>query len=158
MGKRVGTKRSDRRWLDDTGQEWASRYEYQVFCAFRDLGVNIRKCGKGDTIEYSEPKRNNKCLECGSERVVQTRTYTPDLCIDPDSEGGRTFIEVKGYMPAPKRKLFKDMLKGRPDIDIALVFEKDTRAPKSKLRYLEYTKRYFKIPAVAGIKNLEDLL
>lgn len=156
---RVGRKRSDRRWRDEEGVEWDSQFEARVYERLRSYGVAVRKCDKGDTLSYSEPKRGHECLACGSTEISQSRAYTPDLFVDTSEAGDGSegyYVEVKGYFPAPKRKLFRDFLKARPDVSVRLVFETDARAPKSQLRYTTYCDRYFKIPRVVGVAGLQE--
>lgn len=152
---RVGKKRSDRRWQSEDGTVWDSRFEYEVYEHLRAAGVNVRKCGKGDTISYTEPRRSSQCLECGSNEVVQLRTYTSDLLVR-QGDGSEYYIEVKGYFPAAKRSLLRHLIKARPDVNIRFVFASNAKAPGSKLRYAEYCAKYFKVPCVVGLNGLEE--
>lgn len=156
--RKVGTKRADRRVVDSDGVEWASEFERKVYERLRACGADIRKCDKSDSLTYSEAKPRCVCLDCGGNRVVQERIYTPDLFVITQRSPRGFYLETKGYFPAPKRRLFKDFIKAREDIDVRILFERDNRAPKSKLRYTEYCARYFKIPCAAGVDNVEDLL
>lgn len=142
---RKGSKRNDRRWLAEDGQEWASEFEYRVFEALRSAGHRVRKCGEGDSISYTESKRNTVCLECGSSQCVQYRTYTPDIfCVPkrlPESKG--FYIEVKGYFRAEKRRLFQSMRASNPNCDLRVIFQSNFKATKT-MRISQYFDRYLK--------------
>mgnify|MGYP003340999475 FL=1 len=117
-----------------------------VFQVLRDAGHNIRKCDERDTISYTEPKVNARCVACGSWECVQDRSYTPDLLLIPqggdDSDG--YFIEVKGYFRREKRQLFRVMRNSRPDINLRLILEADHWVTKGKTRMTDYARRYLK--------------
>ncbi len=154
---RVGRKRSDRRWIDPSGQQWASKYEWETYEYLRSIGANVRKCTEGDTVTYSEPKRGCVCLECGSGSVVQERRYTPDLFVIPEGEheSGGYYIEVKGYFRGEKRRLFRCLRQDRPDIDIRVVANANPKT--GKLRLTEYFARYLKTtPIVIGYENIPE--
>ena len=151
MGRRMGYKRSDRRWVDDEGTVWASKFEYKVFAGLRDSGCNVRKCTSSDTFSYTEHKPNVRCVECGGCDCVQDRTYTPDLFYTPEQgEGSGTgyYIETKGYFAAPKRSLFRSLRASRPDIDLRVVLESDGWVTKGKTRLTDYFSRYLKTTPV----------
>ena len=152
---RVGRKRADRRWIDETGQEWASKYEWETYEYLRAAGADVRKCTEGDSITYCEPKRGCVCLECGGSDVVQERVYTPDLYIVPKGsrENEGYFIEVKGYFRGEKRRLFRCMRQSRPTIDLRVVANANPKT--GKLRLTEYFARYLKTtPIVIGYENI----
>ena len=144
---RVGTKRGDRRWRSDDGRIWASKFEYQVFDAFTRAGCDVRPCDARDTVNYVEPRRNSRCLECSSSDIVQDRSYTPDLCVNQAASGhdeSYYFVEVKGYFPATRRKLFRDYRNAVPSHRVRIVFEKDGWVTKGKSKYSDYCDRYLK--------------
>ena len=145
---RVGTKRSDRRWRDPDGTIWASEFEFIVFDALTRAGRNLRKCGPSDTVDYTEQKRSNLCLECGSNKIVQVRTYTPDLCFvrkgRRHSHGRAYFIETKGYFRRQGRSLFRHFVKSNPSYPIRVIFERDGWVTKGRTKYSDYFDRYLK--------------
>jgi hypothetical protein len=154
---RVGSKRSDRRWIDPSGEQWASKYEWQTYEYLRAGGSRVRKCDSSDTVDYCEPKRGCECLECGSSDVVQKRRYTPDLHIIPkgrqDSAG--YYLEVKGYFRGEKRRLFRCLRAARPDIDLRVV--SDNNRKTGKLTLTQYFDRYLKTtPMVVGYNNIPE--
>ena len=154
---RVGRKRSDRRWLDPTGEQWASRYEWETYEYLKAAGANVRRCTEDDSINYTERKPRCRCLECGSGNVVQERTYTPDLYLVPKGreESGGYYIEVKGYFRGEKRRLFRCLRNDRPDIDIRVVANANPKT--GKLRLTEYFARYLKdTPIVVGYENIPE--
>ena len=154
---RVGTKRSDRRWIDPDGEQWASKFEWRVFDHLRSSGANVRRCTSSDSIAYTEPKPNVTCLECGGSECVQERIYTPDLYIVPhggDDKSGY-YIEAKGYFRKEKRQLFRHLRKSRADIDLRVVLESDHWVTRGKTRLSNYFDRYLKeTPYVVGFKQI----
>jgi len=144
---RVGSKRSDRRWEDETGEVWASKFEWEVFDTLSRSGRNVRRCTSSDTISYTESRPNVSCLDCGGSNCAQNRTYTPDLFLLPqaatsDSEG--YYIEVKGYFRDEKRKLFRCLRKARPDIDLRVIFASNHWVNRPRSRLSDYFTRYIK--------------
>ena len=149
-GRRVGTKRSDMRWEDPNGAVWASRFEYEVW-----LGIvgtwGAERCVSGrDTLTYTSPVRQARCLGCGGGAVVTDRTYTPDFLVRDSRRrqpnGPCYYIEAKGYLRAEKRRLLRDLRKARPDIDLRFLVERDYKATSS-MTILQWIERYMKCPA-----------
>ena len=116
---------ADHRYVDETGTEWASEFEYRVFEGLQLLGYDVRKCGEGDSFDYTSTVTRGHCLECGSSRIGQRRTYTPDLYVSdlpgPNGPEGR-YIEAKGYWPAHKRNLLRSAVRSNPDTHLVFVF------------------------------------
>ena len=158
MGRRAGFKRADRRWIDDDGTVWASKFEYTVYAALKESGATVRKCTASDTVDYTEHKRNVRCVECGSCECVQDRTYTADLFFTPasafdtaaasDGSSGGYYIETKGYFAPDKRRLFRSLRETRPDIDLRVILETDGWATKGKTRMTQYFAKYLKTTPV----------
>ena len=146
MAGRVGSKRSDRRWKDPDGTVWPSRFEWEVYSTLKASGVDVRRCDAGDTIDYSEPKPNVSCLECGSSECAQNRKYTPDLYITTSTPDGASgyYVEVKGYFRNEKRKLFRCLRASRPDIDLRIIFGSNHWVTKGKTRLPNYFDSYIK--------------
>ena len=162
---RKGTKRSDRRFIDARGQEWASELESQIYETLRaDDRILVRKCAseEGDTFEYTSPIRKGKCLECSSRQIAQERTYTPDLYIRPKVKTGEYgrgyFTEIKGYWPASKRSLFRHFLKQHGGVDSRVILQEAAayRAVTSSLNLLEYVHKYMKVPVHVWNGRLPD--
>ncbi len=139
---------ADRRYIDGTGTEWASRYEAEVYWHIRGLGVPVRKCKQGgsDTFAYHSTVVRGRCLECESLDVVQDRTYTPDLFVgDPRGlDAGGYYVEAKGYWRAPQRNLLRSVVKANPDLNLLFVFQKDLWITRGKSKYSDYVRKYFK--------------
>lgn len=159
MGRRVGTKRSDRRWKDEDGTIWASKLESDLYRELsRDQRITIRKCDERDTFDYTTPVRLASCVECGSGKCVQRRQYTPDFYVDVEGAGGDGrgyYIESKGYWRSSARSLLSHFLKCRPDIDLRIIFERD-KAATPKLTYIEYATSRLKIPAIVWQGKLPE--
>jgi hypothetical protein len=150
-GRFAGQKRSDKRYWDEAGVEWASRFECEVFNGFlerADGRVEVRrtvkgKVGQSDSLAYAHPKRAASCLQCGSDQVVQWRSITPDLYVGDPASG--YYVEAKGHFPGGKRAAYRSFrtYEGTRHIVVRFVLQKNERATK-KLTMLEYFARYFK--------------
>src|SRR5690348_8060904 len=88
-GHRVGTKRRDMRWQDESGEVWDSRFEYEVYRGYKAAGLSIRRCTEADSIRYTRQVRNGVCRKCNSNSVVTEHTYTPDFFISADKADTR---------------------------------------------------------------------
>lgn len=142
---RVGTKRSDLRCKAPDGSIWASSFEYDIYAALRDSGVRVRRAEEADSLSYSTPVKLGKCAGCGSDSVVQERTYTPDLVVVPAgsvADSGGYLIETKGYFPGPKRNLFRQICAQRRDVDLRLVVQHDLWVTRGKTKLSDWAKRY----------------
>jgi DNA-directed RNA polymerase subunit RPC12/RpoP len=152
MGK-VGKKRADRRWKAPNGQIWSSEFEFRVYEGLAEsLGRGrVHKCeqGESDTFNYSSSTVKGTCLECGSKRVVQQRTYTPDIRITGiQSENNGPvlrYIETKGYFKPKQRGLLRSFLKTGPSVDLCIILQQERKATQ-KLKLTEYIAKYMKIP------------
>ena len=61
--------------------------------------------------------------------MVQGRVYTPDLFVDHDptwegAERAGYFIECKGYWPAEKRSLLRQVVEQNESLDLRVLFAK----------------------------------
>jgi hypothetical protein len=134
----MGKSSKDHRWLSPNGEEWDSRFEFQVYESIHNSGqAPVRRCTKdkrkeSDTLVYTMPVRDASCDACKSTEVSKRRTYTPDL-YSPDAYGrddrvyshAGFYIEIKGYLRADQRALLRAFCKARPDIDLRIVFQRD---------------------------------
>lgn len=143
------------RWQDPDGTVWASKFEYEVFATLREKGYAVTKTSPEDSLPYASDVKQGRCLECGSKRVVQERSYTPDLFVhtSPSAGGGvqdsgriRTgyYIEAKGYLRADRRKLLRCFRKANPDVDLRLVAQRDYKVGKGTLS--SWAVKYLKVP------------
>jgi hypothetical protein len=154
-GFRKGFKRADKRWVDDEGREWDSRFEWQVYTALERSGASIRRCDKRDVVSYGTPVRGGHCVDCGSANMVQRRTYTSDIYVmgdESEDDGGGYLLELKGYWQAPKRTLFRYIAKQCQDegINLRIVFENGRPMRGTKLTGPEYVRKYCK-GVIAGV-------
>src|SRR5208337_3161975 len=127
-GKRAGTKRSDRHWIDPEGNIWDSRYEYLVFRAYADAGKEVRRTSKSDTFSFMPEISGGKCRACGATEVGQQRTYTPDLHVTadyPESPTVEYYIEAKGYLRAKERALLRAFYKANPNAPVRYLLQRD---------------------------------
>lgn len=131
-GRRVGTKRSDKRWESPDGEMWDSKYEYEVYREFIRSGVAVRRCTKSDTMAFVLPIKRGICGTCGSAKVGQQRHYTPDLLAttsDPQLSPKHYYIETKGYLRAKERSLLRSLYKAYPDASICVILQRDYPIP-----------------------------
>lgn len=160
---RKGSHRSDRRWVDEDGNIWASKWEHDVYQGLRRNGYRVRRCDESDTIAYTTPINSGACLECGSTGVVQHRTYTADLFVvtDPEQpdEAQGYLVECKGYFARDKRAMFVEVAKELKSLgqDIRIIFtnnNKSTLGRGIKSTPVGYIHRYCKnvIPGVWNSK------
>lgn len=126
-GQRVGTKNSDRRWEAD-GEEWDSRYEYQVYRAYADAGWTIRRCNQSDTFSFTLPIRAGTCLACGATTVGQHRRYTPDFHVTtPASQHPPVsyYVEAKGYLRTSQRSLLRHFHSQNKDSGVRYLLQRN---------------------------------
>lgn len=132
--------------MDPSGDVWASPFEFNVYDAIKLAGKHsIRRAGDSDALTYSTSVKLGRCEKCGSHTVVQDRTYTPDLyLIRETGQAGqeRYFVEVKGYLPGPKRNLFRQVKAQHPNVDLRIVAQSDHWVTKGKTRLSDWAKRY----------------
>ena len=137
LGKKVGTKRADMRWQSPDGDIWDSQFEYKVYKAGIHAGIRLRRCVKGreaDTISYRHSIRGASCQDCGSDRVGSARQFTPDLFVYtglPDRPEDGFYLEIKGYLRAPKRALLRSLFKEKQDLDLRFILQSDFKVSKS---------------------------
>ena len=138
----------NRSYTANDGTVWDSRFESEVYDRLSLLEVPMRRCEAGrDSLPYDSSIKEGFCLECESNSVVQRRLYTPDLRVGDVGggiESGGSYIEAKGWWPAPRRRLLREALKGKPLVRMLFVFQKDNWITKGKSRYTDYVARYIK--------------
>jgi hypothetical protein len=136
---RLSNKRSDTRYVVDEVQ-WDSKKEWEVYNVLSQSRANVRRAvkGSGDTFDYVRPIRSARCVECGSKRVVQLCTYTPDIYV----EVGRSayWIEAKGFFQQSKRAAFRDFRKAHPGVDLRIVAFNNHKVGKGRL--MDYLAKY----------------
>jgi hypothetical protein len=81
------------------------------------------------------PLRKNKieCSECGNNKIIQTRKYTPDFFL----ENG-VIIEAKGRLTADNKNLYKAFVEQYPDVDFRMVFMRDNKIGKGDKKYSDW--------------------
>lgn len=131
------------RWIAPDGAVWDSKFEYEVYKAAKDAKLPVYRAVKGtpdgaesDTVAYWDSLRVGSCRACGSSDVGKLRSYTPDILHSPgvsrkrpqdQSEERRTssYIDVKGYLRADKRRLLRALVKARKDINLRILLQRD---------------------------------
>jgi hypothetical protein len=134
-GTRVGIKRSDRRWLSPDGEEFDSKFEYEVYATFKKTPAEVYRTTKSNTLAYTSPIRNGSCTSCGGTDVGQQRHYTPDLFVIPSDSKHKAvgyYVEVKGYLRPRERSLFRSIYKTHANVDLRFLFATDFRASGTK--------------------------
>lgn len=163
MGRKVGFKRSDRRYQSDDGQLWDSRFEWVVYDGLLRSGYNLRRCNEDDSITYHTSIPKGKCVECGGNEVLQGRVYTPDLFVVGSKGKGSIaqagyFVECKGYFPADKRTLFRAVANQASGIDLRIVFQREVILKGTKVTNVDYIKKFCKTtPVGVWDPNTEDI-
>lgn len=155
-GSRVGTKKSDTRWLAPDNTVWASRFEYAVYSKLKELGYDVRKTTEQDRMAYTSPVKNGRCRRCSSDCVVTERTYTPDLFVVPRGEpqSAGYYLEAKGYLRAERRTLLRSFRKTGPACDLRLVVQRDYNVGKSTL--VGWAIRLLKVPVTVWSGDLPE--
>lgn len=139
------------RWLDPDLNVWASEFEYKVYRGLKASGSNIRKSDSGDTLAYQDPVRDARCSECGGEDIIKSRSYTPDLVGGPAGQDlsagdgqGHYFIEAKGYLRGPQRRLLRAFRQSYPRLDWRFIIQRDYPVGKGSLG--SWITKYLKCP------------
>ena len=122
---RIGHKRSDMRYRDETGTEWASKLESDVYEWLTRNAASARKAESGrDSVAYQTAVRGGTCGECGCTRILQNHTYTPDIfAVDawPNKPGPVT-LEVKGFLRAKDKRILRAVVKAGVISNMCLLF------------------------------------
>lgn len=79
---------------------------------------------------------------------VLTKKYQPDFIITRE-DGGKIYIETKGYFrPADRAKMIA-VKRNHPDLDIRIIFYRNDKIKGSKSRYTDWCERH-KFPCHVG--------
>lgn len=151
LGSRVGTKRSDTRWLAPDGSIWDSRYEYVVWLAYVAADRKIRRTSKSDSFSFTLPIRSASCDACGSTEVGQRRTYTPDFYVDSEDTERSTvgyYIESKGYLRPKQRALLRSFYKAHPNAPVRFLLQRNYPATKTS-SIVQWFNKFLKTAKVA---------
>src|SRR5690348_13622844 len=149
-GRRVGVKKSDRRWLDAHGQLWASKLESDLFEYFRSASVPVRRSDASDSIPYTTRVRQGRCGSCNSKDIRQEHTYTPDLCVGAApglAKASGNHIEAKGYLRASDRRILRGVMQARPDFNLHLVLQRYHKGT------VDWARKFLKIPVLIFAKD-----
>lgn len=96
-------------------------------------------------------------MECGDDKIVQERIYTPDLSVveRQPGDGGSAdegeavyLLECKGYFPKERRSQLASLARERKDLSLRVMFTEE-RKLTSTLSNIEYVLKYMKWPAAA---------
>ena len=144
-GHKAGLKRSDKRWVDEHGELWASHFECRVYEAALRANVKARRCDKGgrDTFPYHSKVRDGRCQSCQGTDIIKERRYTPDLRVissparsESDESGsgeGSYYVEAKGYLRSDKRALLRSLIKSGAIPSLRFILQSDYRVGKTTL-------------------------
>lgn len=72
---------------------------------------------------------------------VLERDYITDFVIERE-DGHKIYIEVKGYLRIDDEKKLIAVRRSNPNLDIRIVFDKDNRLTRRKMRYSQWCKKY----------------
>lgn len=154
------------RWLSPDGQEWDSKFEWQVYESLHKSGSGVQRAAKGkpgesDTFVYTMPVRDATCDACQSTEVSKRRQYSPDLRFahahhgdDRSYSHSGFYIEVKGYLRAEQRSLLRAFCKARPDIDLRFILQRDFKIGAGTA--VSWITRYLKRPVTVWRGRLPD--
>ncbi len=118
MGLNTGRKGRNKRGtnLPKIGRRKVkSQYEFDIYKSITGL------VGRGGTVEYEVDKL----------LYTTTHDYIPDLTINLD-DSRRFFVECKGYFPYPERAKMIAVKEQHPELDIRIVFYRDTPSSLGK--------------------------
>lgn len=103
-----------------------------------DLKAKGRDFGYEDTkLSYLRRVAKGECGACGTNRVHQRLTYTPDFHV------GDIFLEVKGRFTATDRGKMLAVKASNPTVDIRLIFALDNKLQKnSETRYSDWAEKH----------------
>lgn len=91
-----------------------------------------------ESYTWWEEYRHAFCGDCGSTKVLQQRSYTPDFFL-----ANGVVIEVKGRLTRRDRKILIGVRKANTDLDLRLIFDKNNRIHKrAKSRCSDWAERY----------------
>jgi hypothetical protein len=103
------------------------RSEYERRQARRLVENNVPFLYEHEQLSFMGEVRNASCTSCGSDSVVQLRSYTPDFYLINTG----IFVETKGKFDAPNRTKMKQVCQ-QSEQDIRMVFMRDNFLTKKK--------------------------
>lgn len=86
-------------------------------------------------------KRVEATYETEALPYIIERKYFPDFIIH-SRELGKIYVEVKGYLRPEDRSKLRAVKRANPSIDLRLLFAKDNRIPRSKMKYSDWAEKY----------------
>jgi hypothetical protein len=95
-----------------------SKFETRVGIDLEERGVDFEY--ERESYKYKAKPYNAKCEDCGSKKVFETRSYTPDFFL-PNG----IIIEAKGRWMPKERKILKALKESNPELDIRMLFMRD---------------------------------
>lgn len=103
-----------------------------------------------DRLKYPRRVPGAKCEAC-SGPASRVSVYTPDIKLRKDG----SYIEVKGRFTSANRQRMADFKKGRPDVQVRILFAADNWCTKTKRqRYTDWAKAHGYVCAVG--KSVPD--
>jgi len=104
---------------------YKSRYEYNQAVRLEKNGVYFEY--EKHKIIWEQAVQKGLCVECGHDKVIKLRSYTPDFWF-PKSE---LFVETKGRFTSENRT-FMNQIAQQSDKEIRMVFMADNYCTKKK--------------------------
>lgn len=70
-----------------------------------------------------------------------TKRYVPDFVLS-FKDGRKIYLESKGYLRPENKAQLLSVKEQHPDIDLRIIFQRDNRFPRSKMRYSDWAKKH----------------
>lgn len=121
------------------------RKKRKAFVKCKDGKPTKREHVKSD-LEFAiwnelRKKKAKATYETESFSYVLERKYLPDFIVHT-REHGKIYVEVKGYLRPEDRSKLRAVKRDNPSIDLRLLFAKDNKISRSKLRYSQWAEKY----------------
>jgi len=91
-------------------------------------------------LKYTLIERNCTCQTCGSQKVVSTHKYLPDVI----PHNSNIILEIKGQFPKSDRDKMIALKEQYEDLQFVICFEVPNRkiSPKSKFTYATWCEKF----------------
>lgn len=113
----------------NTYGSYRSKYELEVATNLETQNIAFEY--ESVPIEYLQPVIKGTCPSCGSCKVAQRRTYTPDFALKNATDNVAFFIETKGLFTSENRRTMALVKQQHPEIDIRMLFMRNNKVHKN---------------------------
>lgn len=113
-----------------------SRFEYNIAMTLWNKGIKFEY--ERESWEYHADVYQGMCADCGGNKVISMRKYTPDFFL-PNG----LVVEAKGRLDPPTRTQLLAVMESNPDKELVLLFAKDNWMTKAhKNRYSDWCEKH----------------